>query len=246
MLDLKKTIQLLLITGLLIQTACSDKSASDHARDYSNNEKDTCIGKVSMHLKRAKLNYVEIHEKQDTLLIFTKNSYSLLPEKSELEWFCGKHTGVVMMKNGSFRIENKQIVGGEFAVNMDSIYDVDIDNNLMRGTLENILRSEDFFDVKNFPAATFKIDSIINMQGNLFDISGSLRIKNIEKSIRFNSLFDISSDTLFVKSERFTINRTDWEINHMSKKYAKNEDEFVFTDSLQFIVHLAAVAESND
>jgi len=246
MLDLKKTIQLLLIVGLLFSVACSDKSASDHARDYSNNEKDTCIGKVSMHLKRAKLNYVDIHEKLDTLLVFTKNSYLLLPEKSELEWFCGKHTGVVMMKNGSFQIENKQIVGGEFFVDMDSIYDVDIDNNLMRGTLENILRSEDFFDVKKFPVAIFKIDSIVNTEGNLFEISGSLKIKNVKIDIQFNSLFDVSSDTLWAKSKKFTINRTDWGINHMSKKYAKNEDEFVFTDSLQFIVHIVAVVESND
>jgi len=242
-LDIKKTIQLLLIMVLLSSIACSDKSASDYARDYSQSGKDTCIGKVSMHLKRTKLNYVEIHEKPDTLLIFTKNSYSLLPEKSELEWFCGKHTGLVMMKNGSFRIEKKQIVAGEFSVDMDSIYDVDIDNDLMRGTLENILRSEDFFDVKKFPVSTFIIDSIVKIQGNSFQISGILKIRDIEKKIRFKSLLNISLDTLFAESEKFTIDRTNWQINHMSKKYAKNEDEFVFTDSLQFIVHITAVAE---
>ncbi len=243
MLDIKKTIQLLLIIVLLSPIACSDKSASEHARSYAESEKDTRIGKVSMHLKRAKLNYITLQEKPDTLLVFANSNYLLLPGKSELEWFCGKHTGVVMMKSGSFQTENKQIIGGEFSVDMDSIYDVDIDNDLMRGTLENILRSEDFFDVKKFPLATFKIDSIANMQGNLFEIFGNLRIKNIEKTLRFRSLFDISSDTLFAMSEKFTINRTDWGINHMSKKYAENEDEFVFTDSLQFIVHLTAVAE---
>ena len=238
-----KNIQILLLVVLSFQFACSDKTASEHARDYTKTEKDTCIGKVSMHLKRVKLNYIEIQEKSDTLLLFANKGYVLLPEKSELEWFCGKHTGVVLMKEGSFKIENKQIAGAEFSVNMDSIYDIDIDNDLMRGTLENILRSEDFFDVKKFPVAIFKMDSIVNVQGNLFQISGNLKIKDVEKQIQFNSLFNLESDTLYVVSEKFIIDRTDWGITNMSKDYAENEDEFVFTDSLQFIVHLTAVVK---
>lgn len=240
---MRKTRQLLLIIVLLFQIACSDNSASEHARNYANSEKDTCIGKVSMHLKRSKLNYIILQEKPDTTIIFANKTYILFPKKSELEWFCGKHTGVVMIRNGKFQIENKQIIEAEFSINMDSIYDVDIDNDLMRGTLENILRSEDFFDVKNFPLAAFKMDSIVNISGNLFQVFGNLKIKEITKPIKFTSVFDISADTLFAVSEKFTINRTDWGINHMSKKYMENEDEFVFTDSLKFIVHLTAVGE---
>lgn len=242
MSDIKKPIQSFLIIILFLSTACSDKSASEHV-PYAKSEKDTCIGKVSMHLKRAKLNYVDIKLKPDTLLVFNKSGYVLLPKECELEWFCGKHTGVVQMKGGTFKTENKQLIGGKFLVNMDSIYDVDIDNNLMRGTLENILRSADFFEVKKYSVAVFKINNVAQVSGNLFKISGNLKIKNTERQIEFNNLFDISSDTLFVQSEKFTIDRTDWGINHMSKKYMKDKGEFVFTDSLQFIVHLKAAAE---
>ena len=240
---MRKTIQLLLIIVLLFQIACSDNSASEHARNYANSEKDTCIKKVSIHFKKAKLNNKIIREKPDTTIVFANETYILFSEKSELEWFCGKHTGVVMIKSGRFQIENKHIIAAEFYVNMDSIYDVDIDNNLMRGTLENILRSEDFFDVKNFPLAIFKMDSIVNIKGNLFQVFGNLKIKEITKSIQFTSVFDISADTLYTVSEKFTINRTHWGINHMSKSHVKNEDEFVFTDSLHFTVHLTAIAE---
>jgi hypothetical protein len=230
-----------LIASLLFLFACSNNA--DEQNDVQKNkiEKDTCIGKVSMHLKRTKMKHTDLQEKTDTTLVFAKEGYKIIPEESELQWFCDKHTGLVLIKDGVFQVKNGILSGGTFTVNMDSIYDTDIDNNLMRGTLENILRSQDFFDVKKYPQSTFNITQITNKKGNVFLIKGKLKIKEVEKPVTFKSILDISGDTLSAQSEKFVIDRTEWGITHMSKSYAKSKDEFVFTDSLQFIVYLKAI-----
>ncbi len=237
----KKIYYLILIFSSYFIFACNNSTSEQKNTQKNKIEKDTCIGKVSMHIKKTKTVFKGLQEKPDTTLNFTGNKYQILPEESQLEWFCDKHTGMVVLKEGYFQVKNGKLVGGVFIVNMDSIHDTDIDNNLMRGTLENILKSKDFFDTKNYPQSIFKITKITNDKGNTFFIKGSLQIKDVKKPIRFKSVMDFSGDTLLAQSEKFVIDRTDWGITHMSKKFAKSEDEFVFTDSLQFIVYLKAI-----
>jgi len=225
--------------------ACGNEANEQNDTKKLKTEKDTCIGKVSMHRKKTKLKFADLQEKIDTTLVFAKNGYKILPEQSQLEWFCDKHTGIVLLKEGELQTENGKLSGGSFIIEMDSIYDIDIENNLMRGTLENILRSEDFFDVKKYPQSEFNITEINNEQGNIFHIKGNLKIKSIEKPVAFKCIINISGDTLLAQTEKFIINRTDWGIIHMSKSHQKSENEFVFTDSLQFIINLKAVKLDN-
>ncbi|MCF6242454.1 MAG: YceI family protein, partial [Bacteroidales bacterium] len=197
---------MLILTSFLV-LSCNN---TDKNEKKLNNkaDKDTCIGKVSMHIKKHKLIFNHLQEKPDTILIFKSNKYQIIPEKSQLEWFCDKHTGTVLLQEGYFQAKNGKLIAGAFIVNMDSIHDTDIDNNLMRGTLENILKSEDFFDIKNYPQSIFIITEIKNEKGNIFSIKGKLKIKEMEKPIAFKSLFDFSGDTLLAKSDKFVIDRT--------------------------------------
>lgn len=233
--------KLFIIEFVFFLFACSNNTDNQSKEQNNKSDKDTCIGKVSLHQKKAKMEHARLSEKTDTTLVFTKNGYKLIPEESELEWFCDKHTGIVYIEEGSFQVKNGILSGGRFTINMDSIHDTDIENNLMRGTLENILKSKDFFDVKKYPKSRFEITKITNEQGNIFLIQGKLKIKDIEKHIAFKSIMDISGDTLLAQSKKFVINRTQWGITHMSKSYAKSDDEFVFTDSLKFIIYIKAL-----
>jgi len=244
---LKKTYKFLTLIsiGMLLMFSCSDDTSRQNNAQKNKIEKDTCIGKVSMHIKKKKLKFADLQAKENTTLVFAENGYKLIPKQSQLEWFCGKHTGIVLLKEGFFQTKNGKLSGGKFKVNMDSIYDIDIENNLMRGTLENILRSKDFFDVKKYPESEFTITEISNEKGNIFLVKGNLKIKDVEKPISFKSIIDVSGDTLLAQSEKFIINRTDWGITHMSKSYAKSDNEFVFTDSLQFVINLKATKSDN-
>ena len=240
----KNIIKILIFTQIFILFLFACNNVDDQSKTVKQKtEKDTCIGKVSMHKRKTKMKFTDLQVKDDLKLNFDKNKYKLIPEQSELEWFCGKHTGFVLLKDGFLQAENGKLISGSFTVNMDSIYDTDIDNDLMRGTLENVLRSEDFFDIRKYPEAYFNITEVNKDHGNLYTISGKLKIKNIDKTIRFKSIFELSGDTLYAQSEKFIIDRTDWGVTHMSKKTAKSDDAFVFTDSLQFIVHLKAIGQ---
>ena len=170
--------------------------------------------------------------------------YSVDINASKLEWFCVVHKGYVLLKNGNITIKNNKITEGSFKVLMDSIVDIDIDYYLMKATLENTLKSDMFFDVKKYPESTFKITGVVDKGDNRYQVSGDLKIKDIVKPVTFVSSITTKNDTLYAKSERFSINRTAWGITIYSKNYPQTDDSFLFTDYVDFIVTLVMKKET--
>jgi len=164
--------------------------------------------------------------------------YSVDLKASKLEWFCVVHKGYVLLKNGNITIKNNKVTDGSFKVLMDSIVDIDIDYFLMKATLENTLKSDMFFDVKKYPESTFKITGVVDIGDNRYQVSGDLKIKDIVKPVTFVSSITTKNDTLYAKSERFSINRTAWGITIYSKNYPQTDDSFLFTDYVDFVITL--------
>ncbi len=186
-----------------------------------------------------------------TILFTVKNSataqqpgdtvtFSVDTAKSCLEWFCDSHNGTVPLKNGVIKTVNKNIAGGFFVINMDSLQDKDITYELMRQTLHNTLKSEFFFDVKNYPTATFIIDHAIRKKDNRFEITGDLWIKGMVNCITFNSKVAIAGNTLTAESEKFFIDRTRWGITIYSKQEAESDDSVIVSDEIYFIIRIFA------
>ena len=227
---------LLLFSSCFNETKTDDDNLKEHMRDST-------IGHIPIIVKRNKMVFVNEPVKNEKSPIFTAKQYVIDVDQSELEWFCSRHTGFVKLKSGTLIVENSQFLKGDFIIYMDSIFNIDIDNDLMRGTLDNILRSDELFDVEKFPEARFSITDVKNEDGNEFVLSGILNIMNVPKQIEFSAFVDVNGDTLQAKSEEFIIDRTAWGITNMSKKYAKSKDEFIVTDSVRFIVHIKAFAK---
>jgi polyisoprenoid-binding protein YceI len=160
-----------------------------------------------------------------------------------VQWFCSKHKGYVKFKSGKIIVVKNKIVDGYFSVAMDSITNIDIDYDLMRGTLENVLKSIDFFNIKQFPTSTFEIIHINNVKDNEYCISGNLKILSISKFINFHSEIIIVGNTLIAKSKKFTINRTEWGVTNSSKNYVKGDEAFIIPDEISFVINLTAVVE---
>jgi len=241
----KNSIQLIIITIstsflFLIGSCTSEYNSNNNFKEHMS---DSTIGHVVVIAKRTKTVFENEPVKQNESPIFKNKQYIVDIKQSEIEWFCGKHTGFVKLKNGIFNIEEALFSEGNFTINMDSIFDTDIDNDLMRGTLDNILKSDELFDVKKFPETIFDITEVKNINGNEYSLSGNLSIKNKTNNIEFKTLIEIRGDTLNAISEQFIIDRTKWGITNMSKKYAKSEDEFIVSDSISFIVHIKAYAK---
>lgn len=71
------------------------------------------------------------------------------------------HTGTVKLTDGSFNVENGVVTSGNFTADLTQMAVTDDNYNIEEGnTPEKLighLSSDDFFDVENFPTATFVV-----------------------------------------------------------------------------------------
>lgn len=156
-------------------------------------------------------------------------------ETSVLNWKgfkpTGDHYGTVKVKNGFFTINDKQVVSGEFEIDMNSIVDLDMDADSEYNTkLVNHLKSEDFFSAEKYPTASFKINKT-EIKGDKTLITGDLSIKEKTHSISFLASVKIEGETLHVKSETFKIDRSKWDVKYKSKSFFGDlGDKFIYDD----------------
>ena len=156
-------------------------------------------------------------------------------EASVLNWKgfkpTGEHYGTVNIKNGFFTVKDKQIVSGEFEIDMTSIVDLDMDaDSEYNAKLVNHLKSEDFFSVEKYPVAAFKI-SKTEAKGDKTLITGGLSIKGKSHSVSFLASVKNEGEKLYVKSETFKIDRSKWDVKYQSKSFfADLGDKFIYDD----------------
>jgi len=143
----------------------------------------------------------------------------------------GEHYGTINLKDGQFITKNNQITGGEFTIDMNSIVNLDMDATSEWNTkLVNHLKGEDFFDVKTFPTATFKITSI-QKKGDKVFVKGDLTIKDKTNSIEFLAMVKIENNQFIFNSETFKIDRAKWDIKYKSKSFFSDlADQFIYDD----------------
>jgi polyisoprenoid-binding protein YceI len=121
----------------------------------------------------------------------------------------GKHEGDIQLKDGFFITQYKQIVGGQFAIDMHSIEVTDIPKTdpIPIKNLTDHLKNADFFDVEKHPTSTFKIINVKSTSSDSLQITGNLTLKNITKQIEFIAFYQ---NNLF--STTFSIDRFQWNI----------------------------------
>jgi len=164
--------------------------------------------------------------------------YELDTEKSILTWFCVTHTGYVKFKEGRVGVVNREIVSANFEICMDSIAVTDIDYILMRDVLVNTLKSADFFDKEKFPTSKFTLTHLKKEKGSFYQAAGDLRVRDITHQINFKSTIVQNDSLMMMISERFSIDRTLWDLTIYSENYEQTDDSFLFTDMVEFQVSL--------
>jgi polyisoprenoid-binding protein YceI len=95
----------------------------------------------------------------------------------------GSHTGTIDLKSGYLEMEGDNLTGGTFEVDMTSIKNTDMDEG-SQAKLEGHLKSEDFFNVAEFPTATLNIKSSTK-KGNVYNVKGEFTIKGITETVNF-------------------------------------------------------------
>jgi len=158
----------------------------------------------------------------------TSESLAVNLEQSSIVWIgtkpTGQHTGTLAITDGSLNVENDQIVGGKFVIDINSLSPTDMDEE-NNGKLAGHLKSEDFFDAATYPDATFEITSVKTYNASEDEaakeltsganhlVTGNLTLKGKVNSITFPANINIS-DTGVATKANFNINRTDWGLSY--------------------------------
>ena len=125
------------ITGLLLFTGCSTKD--------KNSSKEVKV----LSVKETKLN---------------PGIYNVLESSSQVLWECewlggARHDGSVQLVSGSIDISSSSDVNGKFIVDLNSMKCFDLKNEGTNKKLIGHLKSDDFFDVTNYPNAVLELVS---------------------------------------------------------------------------------------
>lgn len=159
-------------------------------------------------------------------------AYNLNVEKSVIYWEGSKpggtHHGTIEVINGRASSEGNSISGGSFEIDMNSIRNLDIQKEETRQKLEGHLKSDDFFDVENFPTATFVITGVHAENPGLHKITGDLTIKGISHEVSFPARISMNDQMIHAETDEFVLDRTRWGVNYKSKSiFAEIKDSFI-------------------
>jgi polyisoprenoid-binding protein YceI len=88
------------------------------------------------------------------------------------------------------------------------------------------LKSPDFFDVDVYPTATFSSTRIQRKQGNLYEVTGDLRMHGVTRPVTFPATIEVQPGAVRAQAE-FAIRRFDWNIKYPGKADDLIRDEVV-------------------
>lgn len=128
------------------------------------------------------------------------------------------HEGTLKFLSGNVtQSANGKITGGSFVIDMNSIKNTDEEDEKGRKNIEEHLKSNDFFDVKKYPTATFTIIKIDpTTLPNKYAVTGDLLMKGISNRIVFTALINQNKEAISVKAD-YTLIRTLWGITYKSQ-----------------------------
>tara|TARA_B100001250_G_C19798882_1_gene790037 strand:+ start:1711 stop:2286 length:576 start_codon:yes stop_codon:yes gene_type:complete len=169
------------------------------------------------------------------------NTYTVVTDSSIVEWIgnkvSGSHNGYINLSSGQVILKDKKIEKSELFIDMKTITNSDITNEGSRNYLVNHLKSDDFFDVENFPNSHISfIQSAEDSTSTL--LTCDITIKGITNRIKFPVKI-ILTDDIAIASGTATIDRTKHNIKYKSKTFFKEiGDRFIYDNfTLNFSIY---------
>lgn len=152
----------------------------------------------------------------------------LVPEQSQIKW-TGKAAFSNYSLSGTIKIKSCNII---MRNNLIEKIDITIDMNSLDAEnedLKNHLRSKDFFEVENYPAANFRADKVINIESNKYEVMGDMTIKNQTHQEKILPTISKQENYWTIKGE-IILDRTKYGIFFNSPNIFKNLKEQAIAD----------------
>lgn len=174
-----------------------------------------------------------------TTVAFTANSIEkkkIDVKDSEVTWrgekVTGFHTGTVELKEGHFILEDGELKGGEFVMDMSSINVTDLEGE-NKGKLEGHLKSDDFFGVETYPTAKLVITSAAKKSDGTYGVVADLTIKEDTHPVTFNLDWNENS-----ASTELSIDRSKYNVRYGSGSFFDNLGDKTIYDNFDLKVDL--------
>ena len=170
-------------------------------------------------------------------------TYKVSAKDSQLKWtgkkVTGQHHGYVKVKDGHLKVEGKQIVGGEFTIDMTSITVEDIEEEKWNKKLNGHLRSDDFFHVNKHKTAKLEIKDAQFGKGGKHNVFADLTIKGKTRPVQFDVKLDDKGEKVVGKS-KITFDRTNYDIKYRSGSFFDSLGDKMIYDDVEIDVKLVA------
>jgi polyisoprenoid-binding protein YceI len=165
------------------------------------------------------------------------DSYTANSKISKMVWYGDKlnttHFGNIMLKSGTLKINHGKLVGGVFVIDMKSITNQDIESKNYNAMLVDDLKSDRFFDVGNFPEATFKLIRATPTTENNFEILGELNLKGKIGPVSFPLELKYENDGKVIAIGECSFNRTKFGLTYGSDSFFDNLGEKAISDIIR-------------
>ena len=182
-----------------------------------------------------------------------KNAFRIDSKASKVYWtgkkVIGQHTGTLSIYGGDVILSGDKIVSASVKMDMNSIVCTDLTDEQWNKKLVGHLKSNDFFSVEKYPEATFEANGFqpksLDEDGNNYEVSGALTIKEITHEIKFPAKVNIS-DSKLTAIGKATINRIKYDIKYGSGSFFKGLGDNMISDEFEISFELVANMESVD
>lgn len=143
---------------------------------------------------------------------------------SSLEWYAakqtGKHNGEFVIEEGILSVDNGNLTGGKFDINVAALKVSDLEGE-DKQKLEGHLKSGDFLQVDQYPTAKFTITNVApaeervksTLNGATHTVSGNLTLKDSTKNVTFPAKISIDENKVEAVAD-LVIDRTEWGLNY--------------------------------
>jgi polyisoprenoid-binding protein YceI len=163
------------------------------------------------------------------------NTVNIITTSSTAIWtgkkIAGKHTGTIDLTTGSLDMDNDQLTGGEFTIDMSSITVTDLTGDTA-AQLEGHLKSDDFFGTQQHPHAHLKITEAVKTD-QTYKVIGHLTIKGNTNPIHFDLHVGENQATTTL-----VIDRSKFDVKFGSKSFFKSLGDNLIHDNFEVEVTL--------
>lgn len=175
--------------------------------------------------------------------------YHVDETKSVVEWsgrnINNRHHGRIAISGGEVVLTNGLPISGRFVLDMNTITNLDIQDEGWRGMLLRHLKSEDFFDVERHPTASFEVSGATAIAGATpgtanVEIAGSLTIKGTSRLIRFPAIIAAQEEGGLKAQAAFDLDRTLWNVCYGSGKLYERLGMHLVNDLVSIELFIAA------